>query len=210
MRKHPSPHQQDGLTGKPTVLESWWRTHSATVALLRDACARIEEAEDRIRQLEGLAASDYITGLMNRRGFENFYEREVARLHRYRTQGGLLVLIDLDRFKAINDTHGHAAGDACLKHVGKKLMSCIRATDGAARLGGDEFALFLTQTDPFRAASRVEKIRATLDEISLKWEGETLRLRASMGFEHVTGDADFSAIYTLTDKALYADKGRRK
>lgn len=187
-------------------------------ALLRETQNRllaaerlIGEQEKKIRELEDIASTDVLTHLMNRRGFENFYAQECARIGRGQSTGALLVLIDLDGFKAINDTYGHQAGDACLKVVAEQLMHAIRFTDGAARFGGDEFALLLTQTDLDKAADRAIEIRAALDAISFDWQGTRLSCTGSIGIAPVTrGDEDLALPYRRADAALYADKHRRK
>ena len=151
----PLPSEPETPEALRKSADGWWRTQSATMALLKHAYGqigasekRIAEQDRRIRELEDLAATDPLTGLMNRRGFEKFFELEQARIRRGHSPGALFVLIDLDRFKPINDTYGHLAGDECLKLVSAKLLQSIRMLDGAARLGGDEFTLLLTQLDP--------------------------------------------------------------
>lgn len=201
----------------PQTIDSWWRTQSATMALLKHAHGMIDAAdkkiadqERRIQQLENLAGTDTLTELMNRRGFEKFFAHELERIRRHNSPGSLLVLIDLDHFKSINDTHGHIAGDACLKLVAEKIMKSIRILDGAARFGGDEFAILLTQTDPEKARDRVEKIRHTLNEMKLDWDGKKLHFGASLGSAIVSSKTDFMAAYDIADKDLYADKQRRR
>lgn len=196
-----------------------WQDNPAMArALLRDAWKRLQDAEaviaeqeQRIRELEDLASTDALTSLMNRRGLETFFEQELSRIRRGNSPGALLVLIDLDRFKAINDTHGHQAGDACLKIVASHIMDNIRFTDGAARLGGDEFAILLTQTDAIKVADRVKIIRAALDNITFDWQGTQLNCGGSVGTAPVTSDdAGFASSYQKADAALYADKSRRR
>ncbi len=201
----------------PKSVESWWRAQSTAMALLNQAHEKIEESEriiaeqeKRIRQLEDLAATDPLTGLMNRRGFETFFDHELARIRRGNSPGALMVLIDLDRFKTINDTYGHLAGDACLNIVAANLMSSIRFVDGAARFGGDEFALLLTQTDPEKALVCVEKIRDVLNKITLNWEGRELHFGASLGVAALDTKSDYKTAYTAADAGLYADKNARQ
>lgn len=194
-----------------------WRTQSTTIALLKDAYDQIEAAERRIdayerriRELEELAGTDPLTGLMNRRGFERFFEQEQARIRRLQSPGALFVLIDLDRFKPLNDLYGHQAGDACLKLVAAELLTSIRITDGAARFGGDEFALLLTQTDPEKAKVRVAQVRDTLNDMHLPWEGDELHFGASLGSAPLMAQSAYATIYEAADRALYADKKSRK
>lgn len=197
--------------------EGWWRTQSATMALLKHAYQQITSSEKmiaeqkkRIQELEDLAATDPLTGLMNRRGFEKFFDHELERIRRYHSPGALFVLIDLDKFKPINDKYGHLAGDASLKLVAEKLLQSIRILDGAARLGGDEFTLLLTQIEPEKTTLRIQKIRQTLDDMKLDWQGEKIHFGASIGLATVTAESEFSAVYHAADMDLYADKQRRK
>lgn len=211
---------EQGITSRsdPSLsVDSWWRTQSATMALLKHAHGVIDGAEKRIadlerkiRELEDLASTDPLTGLMNRRGFEQFFSLEAARIRRGHSSGAVLVLIDLDRFKEINDTHGHQAGDKCLQLAARALMDSTRLTDGAARLGGDEFVLLLAQTTPELAAKRIALIREKLDALEISWEGRQLRFGASIGAADVTGRADLARAYRNADKALYGDKKIRK
>lgn len=194
------------------------RLHSSTAALLHDAQDRLGAAEKliaaqekRIRELEALSVTDSLTGLMNRRGFDGFFTQERARQRRHdKTEAGCLLLIDLDLFKEINDTHGHDAGDACLREVADILSRNLRLLDGIARFGGDEFAVFLTDTDAEKAAGRIALLRAELNRIEVHYEGKTLRLGASLGVAAVDTKTSFTELYRAADRALYTDKLERR
>ncbi|MBU6475956.1 MAG: GGDEF domain-containing protein, partial [Alphaproteobacteria bacterium] len=154
-----------------------WHRHKDALILLQQAHAQVREAEHRLKaqdkkiyELERLAATDPVTGLLNRRGFESFCAQELERTRRHNTPGSVLVLFDLDKFKHINDTYGHQAGDACLKKVADTLGRKIRSVDAAARLGGDEFALLLSHTDPEKSANCLNEIRYVMDSLQLVWE----------------------------------------
>lgn len=197
--------------------ESWWRTQSATMSLLKHAHAMIEaaekrmaEQEERIARLEGLASTDGLTGLANRRGLETFFEREVTRTKRHDAKGGFLIVMDLDGFKPINDTYGHTAGDECLKILATKVALMIRSLDLAARMGGDEFAVVLTDTDPESGFSKMQQMQDALDKITCTWQGHILTFGASLGGCAYNGDSDFISVYDEADKALYANKKARK
>ena len=197
--------------------DGWWRTQSATIALLKHAHSQIEASEKkiaemdrRIRELEDLASTDPLTGLMNRRGFEKFFEMEQARIRRQHSPGALLILIDLDLFKPINDTYGHLAGDACLQEISRRILQSIRMLDGAARLGGDEFALLLTQLDPEKEAIYMEKFRNLLDSISFEWQGVKIDFGATIGTAHVTAEGSYTNVYNVADTNLYISKNKRR
>jgi len=197
--------------------DGWWRTQSATVALLKHAQGqldasekRIAELDQRIRELEDLASTDPLTGLMNRRGFEKFFEMEQARIRRKHSPGALLILVDLDLFKPINDTYGHLAGDACLQEISKKMLQSIRMLDGAARLGGDEFALLLTQLEPEKEFLYMQKFKNLLASIPLEWQGNKIDFGATIGTAQVMADSSYSSVYNAADDSLYAGKKERR
>ncbi len=211
--------------GLKKSLDGLWQTQGATMALLKLASRQVREAEAAIRQrdemiaeqeeriaaLENLAMTDEMTGLFNRRGFSSDFEREISRVKRGTSKGGVFLLIDLDKFKPINDTHGHQAGDACLKLVAEALQSTVRDTDTVARFGGDEFAVLLTNTTPDQAFERIHTIRKSLNSLTLIWQGKKIDIGASMGFVKYSGDdTDFDRAYDMADKALYADKDLRR
>lgn len=182
----------------------------AAYEALAAAEARIVDQQKKLLEMEAVASTDCLTGLMNRRGFEKFYAQEKERLRRRDSQGSLLVLIDLDHFKEINDIHGHLAGDVCLKMVANHLQSSIRIVDGAARFGGDEFAILLTQTDPQAARDRVKRMKRTLDNMVIDWQGRKLRVGASIGVKEIYPDSDYETAYQAADTALYGDKSLRR
>ncbi len=204
-------------TVQSTSVESWWRTQAATMALLKHANGvadlaekRIATLEKKIQELENIASSDPLTSLMNRRGFERFFDCESSRIRRQQSIGAVIVLIDLDKFKIINDTYGHQAGDDYLKMIAAELQKSIRMVDGAARLGGDEFAILLSQTNCDKAALCIAKIREKLDNLTFEKNGITMCYGASLGIAEVREGISFTDAYKNADKALYADKTRRK
>jgi diguanylate cyclase (GGDEF)-like protein len=170
------------------------------------AHAVIARHEERIEQLEALATTDELTGIANRRGFYNTFSVELARCERGLSSGGLIVMIDLDNFKSINDMHGHAAGDACLRLVAQTLADEIRPTDSAARLGGDEFVLLLAGADRNGAAARVQTIAWQLNHLSLVWEGKEISIGASIGMRDYATGATAESVLGAADLAMYATK----
>lgn len=123
---------------------------------------------------------DHLTKLHNRRHFEYMLEQEIFRLRRSSEQSALLF-IDLDRFKHINDTAGHAAGDALLSTIGRKLKSRSRQSDLVARLGGDEFAVLLRNVDDGNVLALAEKFRAILDDGNFTHGGREFEVSGSVG-----------------------------
>lgn len=190
--------------------DGWSRAMQATVAQLNEAYRKIEQAEKRIGFLEAAATTDELTGLANRRGFYEAFMGEVDRCGRGQSAGGLLVMIDLDNFKAINDTYGHAAGDAALRLVAKNLKAEVRAMDMAARLGGDEFVLLLSNANKRQAAARAQDLGWRLGHLVLVWRGEEIPVRASLGLKDFGPGERPDWIFDAADKALYAQKRARR
>jgi diguanylate cyclase (GGDEF)-like protein len=154
------------------------------------------------RQLADLAEQDALTGLANRRRFESHLRIACQRAVEF-----AILYIDLDKFKAVNDTFGHAAGDALLKAVADRLRAAVRATDLIARLGGDEFAILQSMPvseDSARAlAARINRDMAAVFEI----DSLHLRIGASIGIRLVTDPAeDAATLLSSADRALYAVK----
>ena len=146
-------------------------------ALLR---ASLSEMRARIFELEQLADSDTLTPLPNRRRFLSELERVTTYAKRHATPAAVLY-VDLDNLKAINDAHGHFAGDAALIHVARLLQGLIRSTDVAARIGGDEFALILDHLDHDSAIDTAERIARCIADHPLDLGGTQVRVEASIG-----------------------------
>ena len=171
-------------------------------ALLRAVRAASDEAElsALLDPLLRRAHQDALTGLANRGRFELALAGEVERALRY-ARPLALVLGDLDAFKALNDEHGHAAGDAALARVGAALRGLSRASDVTARIGGDEFAVILPETGPDGARAFGLKLRHALAGDP---EGS---LALSIGSATLPDDAhDAKALFEAADRRLYAAK----
>jgi diguanylate cyclase (GGDEF)-like protein len=166
---------------------------------------QIAEQCARIRHLEDLSITDELTGLLNRRGFRLELERALARARR-RGETGVLLLCDLDRFKPVNDTFGHAAGDAVLRAVADLLLSQTRRSDYVARLGGDEFAIIMNDTMPKRATARAARLRLRLNQLGVDWEVARIAVSASFGIAAYGPDSQLEGLMISADRALYRDK----
>ena len=170
------------------------------VGIAQDITAQRRE-QDR---LTALSQRDPLTGLLNRAGFEQFLEREAQA-----GQGASLGLlyIDLDRFKPVNDEHGHAAGDRLLQAVARRLGSLVRPTDAVARLGGDEFAVLLSDIGAVAHCEAVaEKVVAAL-LAPFDVDGQRLAIGASVGVAlGVDAAGDWGALIRRADEALYRAK----
>lgn len=153
-------------------------------------------------EIKAVSVTDSLTGLFNRRGLE-------GELSRVGGRGGALVACDLDRFKKLNDTLGHAAGDAALVHFSGILKELVRGSDTAARVGGEEFHIWAPGASMARGAEIAERIRAALAESNWSWQGTSWPLTASFG---VAGVPETSvSVHNLSiqaDAALYVAKER--
>lgn len=166
----------------------------------------ITPMKDAERRLVEQARSDPLTGLPNRRQFNEALDHALARARRDDTAVGLLFL-DIDRFKSINDDHGHAAGDAVLKEFALRLRSCVRTIDTVARLAGDEFVVILVGlTDSTHASAVAEKILQCMRQ-SMLAEHPELRVSTSIGLAvHTTGSITAEDLMAHADQALYQAK----
>lgn len=166
----------------------------------------LTNAHNEMRRLEDIAATDMKTGAASYRFFVDRLDEELARARRYGRPLALL-LTDLDGFKAINDTHGHLAGDSVLRQVAKMLRSSVRIMDVLARYGGDEFALILPDTDLPGAATLAERLRIRLADtaVSPANEGELTLSVGVVALPHHDAESSTEMI-DLADRALYRAK----
>jgi diguanylate cyclase (GGDEF)-like protein len=159
-------------------------------------------------QLEALAMTDPLTGLANRRGVEGALARDLARADR---DGRWLsvVAVDVDHFKKVNDTHGHAVGDQVLVALARGLATSLRAGDLAGRIGGEEFLTILPDTNPEGAKVAAERLRARIAADRLRLPNGELLVTASLGVASVQGPGCLRAAASLlarADAALYEAK----
>ncbi len=178
---------------------------------LEEACRaekRLAEQQQHIAYLEQLASTDPLTGLLNRRGFQEAFQHALAEARRY-GEHGVLVCIDLDGFKPVNDTYGHAAGDEMLRQLARVLTQSVRDTDYVGRMGGDEFTILLTRTARKDGLARAQHLDRLINDTRITWEGRTLGLSASLGVHAYTPADDGQAILRRADDALYKTKRRR-
>ena len=164
------------------------------------------EIEQRQLDLTRLAMLDSLTGTLNRRAFMQQYERELSRCIRNKT-GLALALFDLDNFKLINDTHGHAIGDEVLCRAVDTLRSKLRAHDVLGRYGGEEFALLLPGADKAAAMLAVERARQAVGERPLEAGPLSIPITVSAGVAAYGVDgSDWESLLSGADKALYEAK----
>ncbi len=180
----------------------------ASLALERDHLATVVgELRDAHDALERQASQDFLTGLGNRRRFNEKMLAELSRFDRYATPFSL-VLFDIDDFKKINDTCGHQVGDEVLRRLGRLTLDMVRSLDEAYRVGGEEFAVVLPHTDAAQAMALAERLREHVAALHVPLpDGGTVRFTISLGVaQAVPGTKEIKDIYATADDALYAAK----
>jgi diguanylate cyclase (GGDEF)-like protein/PAS domain S-box-containing protein len=166
----------------------------------------VSEARELNRRLSYHASHDVLTGLVNRREFENRMERALKSA-KARETSYVLCVLDLDQFKIVNDTCGHSAGDALLGQVGALLKSKVRWRDTLARLGGDEFGILLESCSLDEAMRTAEALREAVRNFKFTWEERTFRLGASIGVVPISAEnADVASVLSAADSACQAAK----
>lgn len=192
----------------PDVLEAF----SLLAAETETREAQLENAELRVAELERLADSDSLPGILNRRAFTRELQRVLAMAERHGARAALLFA-DLDGLKKINDARGHIAGDAALAHVARIILAHTRRTDAVGRLGGDEFGVILAESDV--AAAR-KKAAALADLAAAEpvgeadgWRGAPFPARLSCGVVEIRKGASVEETLALADSAMYRVKKAR-
>jgi len=208
---------RDALEDKVRGLELGAADYLTKPFSLTELQARIKVGERIVRyqkalqaqqtQLEQLAREDVLTGLANRRRFEERAREELLRAGRY--QHALSVLLtDLDHFKAINDTYGHSYGDTVLKEVGQALSSHCRSSDLCARYGGEEFAILLPETQLPEAQLVAERLCTAIQNLTFTQAAEVIHVTASFGIAcfDASNPQSLEELMEQADQALYAAK----
>ncbi len=167
---------------------------------------QFRRAQEEREEAQQLARIDMLTNLNNRRAFDEVSSTlwHNALRHHHET---CIILLDLDEFKTINDTYGHAAGDAVLKEISGVLNTAVREGDVLARWGGEEFIIMLPQTSLYRATQTAERIRTTIEELNIKTKLHEIKTTASFGVAQSTKHTDeLNDLIKLADKGLYQAK----
>jgi diguanylate cyclase (GGDEF)-like protein len=188
----------------------------ASASELREAMARLTAERDRlegelakargrIAALEHLADEDSLTPIANRRAFVRQLTRTIAGSHRYGVPASI-VYFDVNDMKQINDAHGHAAGDAALRHIATVLHDNIRSSDIVGRLGGDEFGVILAHTNERQAHDKAVALARAISEIPLRWGDFVIRVTAAYGIYAFSGTEDPQHAIEAADSAMYQQK----
>lgn len=160
------------------------------------------------RQLSWQASHDALTGLINRLGFEQVLDSLLAKENR-ETEHHLLCYLDLDKFKIVNDTCGHGAGDQLLCQISQLLQHSIRENDTLARLGGDEFAFLLHNCSLEKGTEIAEKTRKTIEQLNFSWDGKIFKVSVSIGMVEISHYIkNKNKLLSMADTACYGAKGK--
>lgn len=164
--------------------------------------AMVKRHQDNI---ETLATRDSLTGLPNRRGFDLLAAQALSEMHRD-NKALVALLIDLDHFKILNDTHGHLAGDEVLRQFAQVLENCLRQVDIICRWGGEEFIVLLKDTDATHAQEVAEKIRLHCEQREFRFADKVIRLTTSIGLSNLQPEDTLHSVIARADHALYRAK----
>ena len=157
------------------------------------------------REAISASARDPLTGINNRSSFRKVLDREVELSHRHGAPLSLIML-DVDRFKSINDKHGHVVGDLALKSIAKCMLSCIRDSDILFRYGGEEFCIALSNTSLAGARKLAERVRRALEILVVRTSGVRLHVTASFGVATLEEKEDAENLVEKADHSLYRAK----
>ncbi len=188
------------------------RTYLKWSGLVKEHFNEFEELtqilSQKNKQLTKIATRDALTNIANRHLFEELFEKESAQLKRYGKELAL-VMLDIDRFKVVNDTYGHTVGDYVLKELAAVVSANIRESDTFARWGGEEFILLLPNTALTQAAEVAEKLRHSIETHVFEGVGT---ITSSFGVGNITPDETLVSAMEKVDKALYRakDEGRNR
>lgn len=184
---------------------------SALRHLIEEVAALRQElgfTQSRLAELERLADEDALAPISNRRAFLRDLARTIGYVERYGAACSLLYF-DLNGLKAINDTFGHAAGDAALIHVAEVLLAHTRSSDVVGRLGGDEFGVLLTRADEAAAYHKAERLSDAVACTRLSWKGENIRISIAFGAHRLVAGEEPQVALAAADRAMYRQKRDR-
>ncbi len=182
------------------------RLNNELVSAQRELARKNAELERLAAEVQRLSWVDELTQVYNRRGFFEFGRREVERSKRFKKPLSGLML-DIDHFKKVNDTHGHAIGDKVLKEVAARCSRQLRAVDIFGRYGGEEFSVLMPETTATKARILAERLRQKISNEPINTERGLLTISISVGIANLTGNtADLEGLLERADRALYQAK----
>lgn len=171
--------------------------------------SELQQTQERLDSVQAVADQDSLLPLLNRRAFVREMSRIISFGDRYDLTASL-VYFDLDGFKEVNDTYGHAAGDAVLHHVAKVLTDNVRESDVVGRLGGDEFGIILAKADRAAAEKKAQSLSDEFSRQTFEWEGRQLRTSLAFGVHVFQKGENPDKAMADADRAMYAAKRQKK
>lgn len=165
----------------------------------------LQKTRERLEEVERSADQDHLLPLLNRRAFVRELTRYISFAGRYGTPATLLYF-DLDGFKQVNDTYGHAAGDAVLGHFADTMLAQTRDSDVVGRLGGDEFGVLLAHANLEQGRKKADQLAEKLQSNPTMWQGKAIPVRFSYGAFELRGDDTADLAIARADEAMYAHK----
>jgi diguanylate cyclase (GGDEF)-like protein len=166
---------------------------------------RLASSEGRVAELERLADEDALAPISNRRAFLRDLDRTIGYVERYGAACSVLYF-DVNGLKVINDTFGHAAGDAALIHVAGLLRGNTRSSDVVGRLGGDEFGVLLARAGELAATAKAGRLATVVAKRPLAWQGQRIAMSVAFGAHRLTAGEDAQTALAAADRAMYRQK----
>lgn len=201
----PSAVAVDLVTEYKIIVESYRKLHHKLHKSLLISDSYQSQLRTFNERLELMARTDLLTGLSSRWEMASRIEIEKSRYERHKSTFSI-VMADVDKFKTINDSFGHLAGDRVLREIATRIKSNCRAEDICARWGGDEFMILLPETNLQNAAIVAEKIAASVQKTPIKWEQQDIRVSVSVGVGEFKAGSSINNFLQEVDNSLYADK----
>jgi diguanylate cyclase (GGDEF)-like protein len=199
-------HLIDTINPVTSPDDGYRRLLEQALATAASAQRKITAQMREIDRLKRLSLTDEATGVLNRRGFNISLDQALARVRRS-GESGVLMLIDLDKFKHINDRYGHQAGDLVLASIATVLSRRTRMTDAVARIGGDEFAVVLCDSNAELGIQKAEELERAINMIEVPWDGDMIPVGASVGIVSYGPDDTPEELVKRADKKMYSAKG---
>ncbi len=168
----------------------------------------LQQMRTHLEEAQKTADQDHLVPLLNRRAFVRELTRYISFSSRYGTPASL-IYFDLDGFKLVNDTFGHAAGDAVLEHFSRILLANVRDSDVVGRLGGDEFGVLLSHANQDQAHKKADSLARDLNESHAVWQGRAIPASFSYGAFELKSGEDAATAMARADEAMYAQKRGR-
>lgn len=187
------------------------RVRDAIVSLMSEVDSlrrELSQMRSRLDEAEKVADQDHLLPILNRRAFVRELTRYISFADRYGTAASL-IYFDLDGFKLVNDTFGHAGGDAVLEHFSKILLANVRDSDVVGRLGGDEFGILLSHANQDQAHKKADLLARELHERQTQWQGRAIPASFSYGAFEIKPGEDAATAMARADEAMYAQKRGR-